>query len=77
MRPLVHVSLHLGHTADGLQALTEAHTVVEQHKECAWEAEMRRLRGGVLLRQPGAPQVEVALAQVEGQRSRGAQRGSP
>ena len=64
-RPLVHVSLHLGHTADGLQALTGAHTLVEQHKERRWEAEIRRLRGGVLLQHPGVLQAEAALAQVE------------
>jgi predicted ATPase len=25
---------HLGHMIDGLQALAEAHTLVEQHEEC-------------------------------------------
>ena len=28
---LADVAAHLGHTADGLQALAEAHTLVEQH----------------------------------------------
>jgi hypothetical protein len=30
---LAEVSAHLGYTADGLQALAEAHTLVEQHDE--------------------------------------------
>ena len=45
--------------ADGLQALAEAHTLVEQHEERWWEAEVCRLRGVVLLRQPGTPQAEA------------------
>jgi predicted ATPase len=53
------VATHLGHPVDGLQALAEAHTMVEQHEERWWEAEVHRLRGVVLLRQPGAPQAEV------------------
>jgi predicted ATPase len=50
---------HLGHTEDGLQALAEAHTLVEQHEERSWEAEVSRLRGVLLLRQPGTPRVEA------------------
>src|SRR5262249_43360975 len=50
---------HLGHTEDGLQALDEAHTLVEQHDERWWEAEIYRLRGVLLLRQPGTPQAEA------------------
>src|SRR5262249_26994555 len=50
---------HLGHTEDGLQALAEAYTLVEQHEERWWEAEIHRLRGVLLLRQPGAPQTEA------------------
>ncbi len=50
---------HLGHTADGLQALAEAHTLVEQYEERWWEAEVHRLRGVLLLRQPGIPQAEA------------------
>ena len=50
---------HLGHTEDGLQALAEAHTLVEQHEERWWEAEVCRLRGVLLLRQPGTPQAEA------------------
>jgi predicted ATPase len=50
---LAEVCAHLGHTADGLQALAEAHTLVEQHEERWWEAEVARLRGLLLLRQPG------------------------
>ena len=50
---------HLGHTEDGLQALAEAHTLVEQHEERWWEAEVYRLRGVLLLRQTGTPQAEA------------------
>ena len=56
---LADVSAHLGHTDDGLQALAEAHTVIEQHEERYWEAEVYRLRGVLLLRQPGTPQDEA------------------
>ena len=56
---LADVSAHLGHPEDGLQALTEAHTLVEQHEERYWEAEVCRLRGVLLLRQPGTPQAEA------------------
>ena len=56
---LAEVSDHLGHTEDGLQALAEAHTLVEQHEERWWEAEVHRLRGVLLLRQPGTPQAEA------------------
>jgi predicted ATPase len=56
---LAEVSAHLGHTEDGLQALAEAHTLMEQHEERWWEAEVHRLRGVLLLRQPGTPQAEA------------------
>ena len=56
---LADVAAHLGHPADGLQALTEAHTLVEQQEERWWEAEICRLRGVVLLRQPETPQAEA------------------
>ena len=56
---LAEVSVHLGHTEDGLQALAEAHTLVEQHEERWWEAEVYRLRGVLLLRQPGTQQAEA------------------
>ena len=56
---LAEVADHLGHTADGLQALAEAHTLLEQQEERWWEAEFSRLRGVVLLRQPGTPQAEA------------------
>ncbi len=56
---LAEVSAHLGHTEDGLQALAEAHTLVEQHEERWWEAEVYRLRGVLLLRQTGTPQAEA------------------
>jgi predicted ATPase len=56
---LADVSAHLGHVEEGLQALVEAHTLVEQHEERWWEAEVSRLRGVLLLRQPGTPQEEA------------------
>jgi class 3 adenylate cyclase/predicted ATPase len=56
---LADVCDHLGHPADGLQALTEAHTLLEQHDERYWEAEVHRLRGVLLLQQPGTPQAEA------------------
>jgi predicted ATPase len=56
---LADVAAHLGHTDEGLQALAEAHTLVEQQEERWWEAEVCRLRGVLLLRQTGAPQAEA------------------
>jgi predicted ATPase len=56
---LADVCAHLGHTEDGLQALAEAHALVEQHEERCWEAEIHRLRGVLLLQQTGAPQEEA------------------
>ena len=56
---LAEVAAHLGHMDDGLQALAEAHTLVEQHEERYWEAEVCRLRGVILLRQPGTAQGEA------------------
>jgi predicted ATPase len=56
---LAEVSAHLGHTEDGLQALAEALTPVEQHEGHYWEAEVCRLRGVLLLRQPGTPPAEA------------------
>ena len=56
---LADVCAHLGHPADGLQALAEAYTLVEQHEERWWEAEVHRLRGVLLLRQPETPQAEA------------------
>jgi predicted ATPase len=56
---LAEVSAHLGHPADGLQALAEAHTLVEQHEERWCEAEVHRLQGVVLLRQSGTPPAEA------------------
>jgi predicted ATPase/class 3 adenylate cyclase len=56
---LAEVCDHLGHTEDGLQALAEAYTLMEQQEERWWEAEVYRLRGVLLLRQPGTPQVEA------------------
>jgi predicted ATPase len=56
---LADVCAHLGHTEDGLQALAEAHTLVEQHEERWWEAEVTRLQGVLLLRQPGTPPAEA------------------
>jgi predicted ATPase len=56
---LAEVSDGFGHTDDGLQALAEAHTLLEQHEEHWWEAEVCRLRGVLLLRQPETPQGEA------------------
>jgi predicted ATPase len=56
---LAEVSAQLGHSADGLQALAEAHTLMEHNEERWWEAEIHRLRGVLLLRQPGTPQAEA------------------
>ena len=56
---LADVAAHLGHTDDGLQALAEAPPLVEQQEQRYWEAEVHRLRGVVLLRQPGTPQAEA------------------
>ena len=56
---LADVCDHLGHPADGLQALAEAHALVEQQEERYWEAEVCRLRGVLLLRQPGTSQEEA------------------
>jgi predicted ATPase len=53
------VSDRLGHTDEGLQALAEAHTLVEQHDERWWEAEVCRLQGVLVLRQPGTPPAEA------------------
>jgi predicted ATPase len=58
---LAEVSAHLGHPEDGLQALAEAHTLVEQHEERYWEAEVTRLWGVSLLRQTETPQAEAAI----------------
>jgi predicted ATPase len=56
---LADVADHLGYTEEGLKALAEAHTLMEQHEERYLEAEVYRLRGVLLLRQPGTPQAEV------------------
>jgi predicted ATPase len=56
---LADVCDHLGHTEDGLRVLAEAHTLAEQHEDRWWEAEICRLRGVLLLRQPGTPQAEA------------------
>jgi len=53
------MSTNLGHTEDGLQALTEGHTLVEQQEKRWWEAEVARLRGVLLLRQPETPLAEA------------------
>jgi predicted ATPase len=56
---MVDVSAHLGHPEEGLQALAEARTLVQQHEERLWAAEIARLRGVLLLRQTGTPQAEA------------------
>ena len=56
---VAEVADHLGRTEDALQALAEAHALVEQQEERWWEAEIHRLRGVLLLRQQGMPQAEA------------------
>jgi predicted ATPase/class 3 adenylate cyclase len=56
---LADVCAHLGHVEEGLQALTKAHILVEQQEERWWEAEIHRLRGVLLLRQPETTQAEA------------------
>jgi class 3 adenylate cyclase/predicted ATPase len=53
---VAEVADHLGRTEDALQALAE-----EQQEERWWEAEVCRLRGVLLLRQPGTPQAEAEI----------------
>jgi predicted ATPase len=53
---LADVCAHLAYPEDGLQALAEAHTLLEQQEAHWWEAETHRLRGVMLLRQPETPQ---------------------
>jgi predicted ATPase len=61
---LADVAAHLDHPANGLQALAEAHTLVEQHDERWWEAEIHRLRG-VLLQRQTIPQPEEAAVWLQ------------
>jgi predicted ATPase len=56
---LAEVADHLGRPEDGFEALAEAHTLVEQQEERWWDAEISRLRGVLLLRQPGTPQADA------------------
>jgi predicted ATPase len=56
---LTEVYDHLGHPEDGLQELAEAYTLMEQHDERWWEAEVYRLQGVLLMRQPETPQAEA------------------
>jgi class 3 adenylate cyclase/predicted ATPase len=56
---LAEVLADLGDPEDGLQVLTEAYTLVEQQEERCWEAEVCRLRGVLLLRQPVPSQEEA------------------
>jgi adenylate cyclase len=48
-----------GRAAEGLRVLAEAHTLVEEHEERWWEAEVHRLRGVLLLRQTVAQPEEA------------------
>jgi predicted ATPase len=56
---LAEIATHLGHPEDARQALAEAYTLLEQHEERFWEAEVYRLQGVLLLQQPGTPQEEA------------------
>ena len=55
---LADVAAHLGHPADGLQALTEAHTLVEHHEERWWKRKSLAPGCGAL-RQPEPAQAEA------------------
>ena len=48
-----------GRAAEGLRVLAEAHTLVEEHEERWWEAEVHGLRGVLLLRQTVAQPEEA------------------
>jgi predicted ATPase len=63
---LAEVFDHLGHSAEGLQTLAEAHTLLEQQEELVWEAEAYRLRGVLLLQQttPHQEEAETCLQQA-------------
>src|SRR5262249_7422673 len=50
---------HRGHREGGLQAMAEAHALMERHDERCWEVEIARLRGVLLLRQTETPQAEA------------------
>ena len=73
---LAEGSDRLGYPEDGLQALAQAHTLVEQHEERWWEAEVHRLRGVLLLRQTLTHQEEAeacfqqALTVARGQQAK-------
>jgi predicted ATPase len=56
---LADVCVHLGSLDEGLQALAEAHTLLEQQEDRWWEAEVCRLRGVVLLQQTLTQQEEA------------------
>jgi predicted ATPase len=56
---LADVCDYLGYPEDGLQALAEAHTLVEQQEERWLEAEVCRLRGILLLWQTETQQAEA------------------
>src|SRR5262249_50853360 len=56
---LADIAATQGYTAASLQALAEAYTLVEQQDERYWEAEVVRLQGVVLLRQPETLQAEA------------------
>ena len=56
---LAEAAGYVGQIEEGLCLLAEAHTLVEQHEERWWEAEVYRLRGVILLRQTGTPQAEA------------------
>jgi predicted ATPase len=63
---LAEVFDHLGHPAEGLQTLAEAHTLLEQQEERVWKAEAYRLRGVLLLQQttPHQEDAETCLQQA-------------
>jgi predicted ATPase len=56
---LADVSAHLGYTEEGLQALAEVHTLMEQYEQRFYEAEGHRLQGVLLLQHAGTQQEEA------------------
>src|SRR5262245_38504532 len=56
---LADVCVHLGPLDEGLQALAEAHTLLEHQEDRWWEAEVWRLRGVLLLQHTRTQQEEA------------------
>ena len=61
---LAEIYDHLGHPEEALQALAEAHTLMEQHEERWWEAAIHCLRGVLLLRQVDLQEARALLEEL-------------